>query len=107
MRLALDLDGVAWAHPRLLVPLSRAVKAIGWQVGVITGHWGADLVAQDRERWKLLGYPAWDFYYGGELRPDMAPPAQWKPGIMQQYGVDYLIDDLEQFANLHVFIKQP
>lgn len=94
MKIAIDLDGTAWAHRELFRCMINGFIAAGHQVGILTGHNVKSAVA-DLHLWKARGFPTVHFYIAKETEEAGIPAEIWKPSMMKKHQIDYLFDDLD------------
>lgn len=96
MKIALDLDGTAWLHRKFFIELMKGLQAMGHEVGILTAH-NERSKEEDIKLFKARGFPTPDFYYAKKADGSEAsiPSTAWKPRIMEDECIDYLLDDYE------------
>jgi len=90
MKVAIDLDGVAFKHKKLILPLWRMMQEMGWEVGVLTAHM-EDLIYVDIFKLKEMGYPDPDFFIHREPHEKLV--GEFKRDAVKEFEIDILIDD--------------
>jgi len=93
MKIAFDLDGVAWAHRELFRSIAYGLKAKGHEIGILTAH--KDLRDADLVLWKARGFPDIDFYISKNESPQTIAQTDksWKLNQFIKYKIDYLFED--------------
>ncbi len=93
MKIAIDLDGVAWKHSAPLSILVSGFKRMGYQVGILTAHMENESKEADLEKWHCLGFPEPDFYIGKQEKDRKTYIGKWKMEKIIEHKIDVLYDD--------------
>ena len=92
LKIALDLDGTAYAHMRFFREFMKAMQAAGHQVGILTGH-EQRCAENDMAFLDAHGFNP-DFYIG--KGPDDSPHGPvMKSKAIADHGIDYYFDDFD------------
>ena len=91
MKVAIDLDGVAFKHPEFVKELWNSLIKNGNTVGVLTAHF-KDLMYVDLFKMKELGLPRPNFYIHREEGENLI--GKFKADAVKDFEIDVLIDDL-------------
>jgi hypothetical protein len=94
VKIAIDLDGTAWAYPSFFAELMRALQARGHQIGILTSH-HESLREADLRLFAARGFPTPSFYYAKRSDEAGLPAAEWKPAAMRRHHIEWLFDDLD------------
>lgn len=105
MKIAIDLDGTAWSYPSFFAELMRALQARGHKVGILTAHnW--KLQEPDLHLFRARGFPTPDFYLAKTAEEAGIPSREWKPKVMQEQGIDWLFDDMDDFDKISLYTTE-
>lgn len=104
MRVAFDLDGTVFKHPKFFRAVAQGLKDAGHHIGILTER-------KDKKRAESLKqlnedkFPDIDFFFDRSDDEVHQPAAKWKKAQCQKHGIDYLFDDFDS-DSMHILLPE-